>query len=188
MVRIPEEGFQLHPIADTFPMTFPTKLEDSPAHALASYPDENLLIDHTEGLFVGYRYFDSYDVEPAFAFGHGLSYTRFEYSDLKVTPGDEGVEVSLRITNTGPVQGREVVQVYVSDEESTLPRPAKELKEFDKVDLAPGESIDLTFVLGEEAFSYYDPDRGGWFLEPGTFTIQVGGSSRDIRRQSEVEL
>jgi beta-glucosidase len=155
---------------------------------LASYPDENLLIDHTEGLFVGYRYFDSYEVEPAFAFGHGLSYTTFEYSDLAVTKGDQGVEVSLRITNTGPVQGAEVVQVYVSDDESSLPRPAKELKEFGKVDLAAGESTHLTFMLGDEAFSFYHPDQSGWFLEPGTFTIQVGGSSRDIRLQAQVEL
>ena len=169
------------------PMTFPRRLEDSPAHALASYPDENLLIEHTEGLYVGYRYFDSYDVEPAFAFGHGLSYTSFEYSDLTVTKGDAGVEVRLRVTNTGSVPGAEVVQVYVSDDESSLPRPAKELKEFDKVELAPGGSADLTFVLGDEAFSYYDPGRGGWVLEPGIFTIQIGSSSRDIRAGGQVE-
>jgi beta-glucosidase len=163
-------------------------LEDSPAHALSSYPDENLLIDHTEGLFVGYRYFDSYDVKPAFAFGHGLSYTSFEYSDLTVTQGGEGVEVGLRIANNGSVQGAEVVQVYVRDEDSSLPRPAKELKAFDKVDLPPGESIDLTFVLGDEAFSYYDPEHAGWVLEPGIFTIQVGSSSREIRLTGQVEL
>lgn len=169
-------------------MTFPAKLEDSPAHALASYPDENLLIEHTEGLFVGYRYFDSYDVEPAFAFGHGLSYTSFEYSDLTVTRGDAGVELHLRVTNTGSVPGAEVVQVYVSDDESSLPRPAKELKEFDKVELAPGDSAELTFVLGDEAFSYYDPAQGGWVLEPGVFAIQVGSSSRDIRARGQIEL
>jgi beta-glucosidase len=170
------------------PMTFPVKLADSPAHALASYPDENLLIEHTEGLYVGYRYFDSYDVEPAFAFGHGLSYTSFEYSDLTVTGEESGVEVRLRVTNSGSVPGAEVVQVYVSDDESSLPRPVKELKAFDKVELAPGESADLAFVLGDEAFSYYDPAREGWVLEPGTFTIQVGSSSTDIRTSGRVEL
>jgi len=170
------------------PMTFPAKLEDSPAHALASYPDENLLIEHTEGLFVGYRYFDSYDVEPAFPFGHGLSFTSFEYSDLTLTEGEVGVEVRLRVTNTGPVAGAEVVQVYVSDDESSLPRPVKELKEFSRVELAPGASTDLTLVLGDEAFSYYDPDQSGWVLEPGIFTIHVGGSSRDIRAHGQVEL
>jgi beta-glucosidase len=170
------------------PMTFPAKLADSPAHALASYPDENLLIEHTEGLYVGYRYFDSYEVEPAFAFGHGLSYTSFEYSDLTVTRGEAGIEVRVRVSNTGTVPGAEVVQVYVSDDESSLPRPAKELKGFDKVDLAPEESADLSFMLGDEAFSYYDPSQKRWVLEPGTFTIHVGGSSRDIRASGQVEL
>ncbi len=170
------------------PMTFPAKLEDSPAHALASYPDENLLIDHKEGLYVGYRYFDSHDVEPAFAFGHGLSYTTFEYSDLSVTAGDAGVEVGLRLTNTGPVAGSEVVQVYVSDEASSLPRPARELKAFDRVELAPGESAELTFVLDDDAFSYYDPAKPGWVLEPGKFTIHAGSSSRDLRVSGQVDL
>jgi beta-glucosidase len=170
------------------PMTFPAKLEDSPAHALATYPDEELLIDHTEGLYVGYRYFDSHNVEPAFAFGHGLSYTSFEYSDLVLTRRDTDVEVRLRVTNTGSMPGAEVVQIYVSDDASSLPRPAKELKEFDKVELAPGASAELIFSLGEDAFSYYDPDQAGWVLEPGNFTIQVGSSSRDIRVRGQVEL
>jgi beta-glucosidase len=170
------------------PMTFPARLEDSPAHALASYPDENLLIDHTEGLYVGYRYFDSYDVEPAFPFGHGLSYTTFDYSDLTVAKGDEGVEVRVRVTNTGSVPGAEVVQVYVSDDDSSLPRPTKELKEFGKVELAPGASTELTFVLGDGAFSYYDPEESDWVLEPGTFTLHVGSSSRDIRLSGQIEL
>jgi beta-glucosidase len=170
------------------PMTFPAKLGDSPAHALSSYPDETLLIDHTEGLYVGYRYFDSYDVEPAFPFGHGLSYTTFDYSDLTVTSGDDGVEVRVEVTNTGAVAGAEVVQLYVSDDGSSLPRPAKELKEFAKVDLAPGASTEVTFALGDEAFSYYDPEQNGWVLEPGAFSIQVGGSSRDIRLSGQVEL
>jgi beta-glucosidase len=170
------------------PMTFPAKLEDSPAHALSSYPDENLLIDHTEGLYVGYRYFDSYDVEPAFPFGHGLSYTTFDYSELTVTNGDDGVEVQIEVTNTGAVAGAEVVQLYVSDDESSLPRPAKELKEFAKVELEPGASTEVTFMLGDEAFSYYHPEEGGWVLEPGTFSIQAGSSSQDLRTRASIEL
>jgi beta-glucosidase len=170
------------------PMSFPKKLADSPAHALASYPDENLLIEHTEGLYVGYRYFDSYDVEPAFPFGHGLSYTTFGYSDLTVGAGDDGVEVTLQITNTGSQAGAEVVQVYVSDDDSTLPRPAKELKEFGKIELDPGASADVTFMLDDDAFSHYDPDEAGWVLEPGSFTIHVGSSSRDIRLSGQIEL
>ena len=105
-----------------------------------------------------------------------------------MTKGDDGVEVRLQVTNTGSVPGAEVVQLYVSDEESSLPRPAKELKEFAKVELAPGDSADLEFVLGDDAFSYYDPARGGWVLEPGVFAIQVGGSSRDIRVSGQIEL
>ncbi|MEL7448409.1 MAG: glycoside hydrolase family 3 C-terminal domain-containing protein [Pseudomonadota bacterium] len=170
------------------PMTFPARLEDSPAHALASYPDEELLIEHTEGLSVGYRYFDTYDVEPAFAFGHGLSYTQFEYADLAVTPVDDGVSVALTVTNTGARAGAEVVQVYVHDDESSLRRPAKELKGFGKIQLAPGESREVRVTLDRAAFSYYHPEQGGWLLEPGAFTILVGSSSRDIRLRRQIEL
>ena len=135
-----------------------------------------------------FRNYVRHEIAPLFAFGHGLSYTTFEYSDLTVTRGDSVVEVRLRVTNTGSMRGAEVVQVYVSDDESSLPRPAKELKAFDKVELAPGESAELTLVLGDDAFSYYDPDRAGWVLEPGTFTIRVGSSSRDLRASGQIEL
>ena len=94
----------------------------------------------------------------------------------------------LRVTNTGPMAGAEVVQVYVGDDESSLPRPAKELKGFAKVELEPGGAADVELLLAEEAFSYYDPERGGWVLEPGGFTIQVGSSSRDIRLRGRIEL
>lgn len=168
------------------PMSFPVQLSESPAHALATYPTEDLIIDHTEGLYVGYRYFDSYDVEPAFGFGHGLSYTSFEYSDLQLERTPDGVNVNVTVTNTGEMAGSEVVQVYVHDNESALPRPVKELKAFDKIALQPGASAAATLTLGEDAFSYYDPAQSGWVLEPGTFTILVGSSSRDIRQQAEI--
>ncbi|NNE69840.1 MAG: glycosyl hydrolase, partial [Rhodothermales bacterium] len=161
-------------------------LEDSPAHALATYPDENLIIDHTEGLYVGYRYFDSYGVQPAYAFGHGLSYTSFDYSDLSVEKSGEEVVVRLTVTNSGDVAGAEVVQVYVEDDESSLERPKKELKAFEKVRLEPGASAELVLSLGEDAFSFYDPSVPGWVLEPGAFTVHVGGSSDDIRLQGQV--
>ncbi|MCB0852425.1 MAG: fibronectin type III-like domain-contianing protein, partial [Bacteroidetes bacterium] len=170
------------------PMTFPEKLEDSPTRALASYPDENLIVDHKEDIYVGYRYYDTYEVEPAFAFGHGLSYTSFEYSDLTVEANGSGVSVSLKITNTGEMTGKEVVQVYVKDNESSLPRPEKELKAFEKVSLEPGASATVNISLGEDAFSYYDDGQGKWVLENGMFTILVGSSSRDIRLSGEVEL
>ena len=168
------------------PMTFPRALDESPTHVLAQYPDERLVIDHTEGLFVGYRYFDSYGVEPAFAFGHGLSYTTFAFSGVSAEKRGDRVRVRVTVTNTGDRAGKETVQVYVHDQESALERPEKELKAFAKVDLAPGESETVTLELGRDAFSYYDPARPGWVLEPGAFTVLVGASSRDVRGRAEV--
>ncbi len=170
------------------PMTFPQKLEDSPTQVLAQYPDENLLIDHKEGIYVGYRYYDTYDVEPAFAFGHGLSYTAFEYKDLSVEKDDEVVSVKLKVTNTGQVAGAEVVQLYVRDEEATLERPEKELKAFQKVFIEPGTTQTVTLELNNDAFSYFDDTQNKWVLEPGKFEILVGSSSRDIRLTGEVML
>lgn len=170
------------------PMTFPVKLEDSPDLALAKYPDENLVIDHKEDIFVGYRYYDTYEVAPAFAFGHGLSYTTFEYKDLKVSKKGKTVSVSLNVTNTGKVKGGEVVQFYVKDKESKLKRPNQELKGFQKVHLEPGKSASIKIELNEDAFSYYDDTQKKWVLESGKFTIAVGSSSRDIRVSGDVEL
>ncbi|MEO1260184.1 MAG: glycoside hydrolase family 3 C-terminal domain-containing protein [Bacteroidota bacterium] len=169
------------------PMTFPEKLEDSPAHSVASYPDENLVIDHKDGIFVGYRYFDTYNVEPAFAFGHGLSYTTFDYADLTVNKSDEMVTVNLKLTNTGEMAGSEVVQIYVKDKEASVERPEKELKAFQKLKLEPGASRNVTVQLDQEAFSFYDETKKQWVVEPGTFEILVGSSSRDIRLRGEVE-
>lgn len=168
------------------PMTFPEKLEDSPTQVLAQYPDENLLIDHTEGIYVGYRYFDTYEVEPGFAFGHGLSYTNFEYKGLNVDINEESTTVKLQVTNTGEVAGAEVVQVYVHDEESALERPEKELKAFEKVFLEPGQTTGVSIELKNDAFSYYDDTQNKWVLEPGKFKILVGSSSRDIRLTGEL--
>lgn len=168
------------------PMSFPMKLSDSPAHALSSYPDEALLIDHKEGLFVGYRYFDSFDVAPAFPFGHGLSYTKFDYSGLELTRVDSGIRVRLNVSNTGEREGQEVVQLYVTDIESSVERPIRELKAFDKIALPPGQTAEIEWLLEPSAFSFYDPDAGAWRLEPGDFRISVGGSSRDLRLVGDI--
>ncbi len=170
------------------PMTFPKKLEDSPAHALGEYPGKDLTINYNEGIFVGYRYFDSYDVEPEFAFGHGLSYTTFEYSDIQVNATGNSATVSFKITNTGEMGGKEVAQVYVQDEEATLERPVKELKAFKKVSVSPGETVTINLELNEDAFKYFDDNKGEWVLEPGTFTIFVGSASNDIRLEKTIEL
>jgi beta-glucosidase len=170
------------------PMTFPEKLEDSPAHSVATYPDKNLLIDHKDDIYVGYRYFDTYNVKPAFPFGHGLSYTSFEYSDLVYSKKGEIVEVMVKVTNSGNRDGGEIVQLYVKDEASSLDRPDKELKGFDKVFLKPGESSVVNINLTKDAFSYYDDTKKTWVLESGKFQILVGSSSLDIRLTADLDL
>ena len=167
------------------PCTFPKQLVDSPAHALGAYPGRDGVVRYEEGLLVGYRWFDTKQIEPLFPFGHGLSYTRFEYSALKIVPGTgaEGpvATVEFEIANTGAREGAEVAQVYVHDVAASLPRPVQELKAFRKVSLQPGEKQTVSIPLGREAFAFYDPARSGWVAEAGEFTIHVGGSSRDAR-------
>jgi len=171
------------------PMTFPKKLEDSPAHALGAYPgDENLNEEYKEGIMVGYRYFDTKKVEPLFAFGHGLSYTSFAFENLSVTKMEKGATLKLSVKNTGAVAGAEVVQVYVKDDASSVERPDKELKAFGKVFLQPGESKDVELTLDENAFQYYDDTKKQWVLEPGKFTVLVGNSSRNILLTGEITL
>ncbi len=141
---------------------------------------------YNEGIFVGYRYYDSYDVEPLFPFGYGLSYTHFEYSDLALDKtGDHRYNVTFTIKNTGGRTGKETAEVYVSDKKSSLPRPVKELKGFSKVEIMPDSSARVSVPLDEKSFSYYDPAKG-WILEPGEFDILVGASSRDIRLKGTV--
>ncbi len=170
------------------PDTWPKRLEDTPAQALGEYPGTDGTVHYNEGIFVGYRYYDTYKVDPLFPFGYGLSYTRFEYSDLKIEKtGDHGFNVRFTIKNTGERAGKEIAEVYVSDKESALPRPVKELKGFSKTELQPGEAVEVSIPLDEKAFMYYDPSKG-WTLEPGEFDILVGASSRDIRLRGVVEM
>jgi beta-glucosidase len=170
------------------PVTFPVKLEDSPAHAMNAYPGDKQLNEfYTEGIFVGYRYFDTKNVAPQFAFGHGLSYTTFGYKDLRVIKGaDTTVTVTVKVTNEGKVAGADVVQVYVRDEQASVERPMQELKGFSKVFLQPGESKDVEVKLNADAFQYYDEAKKQFVLEPGKFVLNVGSSSRDIRLNGEV--
>jgi beta-glucosidase len=170
--------------------TFPKRLEDSPA--FINFPGEDGQVIYGERMFVGYRYFDKLNIEPLFPFGHGLSYTDFSYSDLKLSATDitdkDQLEVSLTLTNTGKRAGKEVVQLYVSDTESTLQRPVKELKAFDKIELAPGESKKVSFTLSLRDFSYYSKVYDRWLAESGKFEILVGSSSRDIRLSDAMTL
>jgi beta-glucosidase len=172
------------------PVTFPKRLEDSPAQA--NYPGGNGVVRYAEGLLIGYRYFDTKNVEPLIPFGHGLSYTQFKYSDLKIdgslSAADPRVTVTLDVENVGARAGKEVVQLYIHDAESSLMRPAKELKGFNKVALAPGEKTSVSFLLDQNAFAFYNPDQKKWVVEPGEFEILVGSSSRDIRLKDTLTL
>jgi len=173
------------------PFTFPVKLADAPSMKLGEYPStpgNPLKQTYKDDIWVGYRYYDTYNVAPQYAFGHGLSYTTFKYSGLTVTPGPQSATVKLTVTNTGKVAGAEVVQVYVKDEKASVKRPDKELKGFEKIFLKPGESKVVTVALDAGAFQFYDEAKKSWVLEPGKFGVLVGSSSRDIRLTGAVTL
>ncbi|RKY95401.1 MAG: hypothetical protein DRQ06_03750 [Candidatus Hydrothermota bacterium] len=147
---------------------------------------------YKEGIFVGYRYYDTKNVEPLFPFGHGLSYTEFKYSNLKINPEKVKlggtIKVNLEIENIGKYEGKEVIQLYIRDVESSLERPFKELKEFKKINLKPGEKKNVQFELKQDALSFYDPSQNGWVAEPGEFEILIGSSSEDIRLKGQFAL
>jgi len=170
------------------------KFEDSPA--AKTYPGQNLHTDYAEGIYVGYRYYDTKNVEPQFPFGFGLSYTKFEYSDLKIVPYTtsngsvkvRGVAVDVNVKNIGQRAGAEVVQLYIHDGHSKIDRPVHELKAFSRVELNPGESKRVQLNVYNSAFQYWNPSTKHWTLDPGTFEIQVGSSSRDIRLRAPIQI
>ena len=170
------------------PVTFPQRYKDNPTYT--NYPGFKE-VRYGEGIFVGYRYYDIKDIEPLFPFGHGLSYTSFEYEDLQMPANiksGECFKVSFTIKNTDKVAGKEVAQLYIGDRESRLIRPLKELKGFAKVALAPGEEKDVTISLNERSLSYFDPDKKAWVAEPGVFKVFIGSSSKDIRLKGRFTL
>ena len=165
-------------------VTIPKKLEDSPAHSIGEFPGK-AQVRYDEGIFVGYRYFSTYDVEPQFVFGHGLSYTEFRYNDIKVNLTEENEKINatvkFKVTNIGEKEGAEVAQVYVNDVESSVKRPVIELKGFEKVRLMPGESKEVTINLDKKSFAFYSDEENSWIVEDGKFNILIGSSSTDIR-------
>jgi beta-glucosidase len=173
------------------PVTFERSLEDSAVRD-SYYPDAQNRILYKEGVFVGYRHFDQAGKKPLFPFGHGLSYTRFELSDVRVTPrevaGDGPVSVSVRVRNSGARAGAEVVQVYVGERRPALPRPPKELKAFAKVALEPGQAKTVEVKLDRRAFAHYDPASNAWRVTPGTFDVLVGTSSRQIDHTTAIAV
>jgi len=174
------------------PVSFETKWEDNPTYNSYWDDDNDLKVEFTEGIFLGYRYYDKSTVKPRFPFGYGLSYTTFEYStpeaETTTIRPDETLKFSIDITNTGKIDGAEAVQVYVSDPVSSLPRPVKELKAFEKVFLKNGETRTVSFELNKDAFSYYDSSKHDWILEPGEFNILIGSSSADIRQEFSITV
>lgn len=170
------------------PFTFPVRLEDNGAHALNAYHKDSLTVEYKEGIFVGYRWADKHEIKPLFAFGHGLSYTTFEYGQAKCRKRGKGFKVSVDVTNTGDVEGKEIVQLYIGDDESSLVRPVKELKGFRKIALLPGQTQTVTFEITEDMLKFYDPAKSGWVLEEGSFTAYVGASSADIRTSVNFEI
>jgi beta-glucosidase len=163
--------------------TLPVRPQDNPSYL--NFPGEAGHVRYGEGIFVGYRGFDSLDRDVAYPFGHGLSYTTFRYTDLRV---DDDLAVSCTLTNTGSRAGKEVVQLYVGDSQAQVARPARELKAFTKIGLEPGQSATVTFQLAARDLSYWSPTRQCWVLEGGTFEIAVGASSRDLRLIATVEI
>jgi beta-glucosidase len=169
------------------PMTFPRKLSDSPAHALGAYPGKDGVVRYEEGLLVGYRWFDAKGVDPLFPFGHGLSYTSFEYANPQVTQprpaSPAGAKppvaiVQVDVKNTGSRAGAEVVELCVHPKAPRLPRPPQELKGFAKVFLRPGERKTVAVALGPEAFAFYDPAKKGWVAEAGEYVLRLRSTPR----------
>lgn len=170
--------------------TFPIAWSDHPAHQY--FPGSLHRVEYRESIYVGYRYYNTAQRPVQYPFGYGLSYTTFAYSNLRLSAAEIGehdtVQVHCTVTNTGQRAGKEVVQLYVRDVESTVFRPVHELKGFAKVELAPGESCDVAFTLDRRAFAYYDVQTAAWQIESGCFEIQIGTSSRDIQLRDTVQI
>lgn len=171
------------------PFTWPKKLEDVPMYAVKT--QNRGRIDYLEGVLNGYRYFETWNVEPEFPFGYGLSYTQFKYDELKLSSTsittNDSIKVSLRVTNIGSCKGAETVQLYVNEQKATALRPLRELKGFKKVELKQGESRIVSFLLSKPDFSYYDVISNTWKADLGTFNVELGSSSHDIKLSETFE-
>ncbi len=171
-------------------VSFPERIEDIPG--FLNFPGENGKHVYSEGIFVGYRYYEKKDIRPTFPFGYGMSYTEFQYSDIKLDKdsitNEDSLKVSFTVTNVGDWAGKETAQLYVKPNGSRLKRPVKELKEFTKVHLEPGESTAVAFTLDNRDFAYYDDHHHEWVVDSETYTIMVGASSADIRLSADLEI
>jgi len=168
------------------PVTFPKKWEDCSAYS--TYKTFPARTYYADDIYVGYRHFDKYNIEPLFPFGFGLSYTTFEYSNINVSKNIDYFEVTFDIRNTGNISGEEAAQVYVSSQSTVVDKPVKELKAFSKVLLNPGETKKVTVKLGNDAFEYFDGQTSSWKVDKGNYEILVGASSRDVKLKTTIEL
>lgn len=172
------------------PETFPLKLEDNPSYLY--YFGEGDKVEYREGVFVGYRYYETKKVDVLFPFGHGLSYTNFKYSNITISDDNikdtDTVTVTVDITNTGDVFGKEVVQLYVSPKNNKIIRPVKELKGFEKIALEPGETKTVSFILNKRSFAYWNMDIHDWHVESGKYDILIGKSVSDIVLSREISV
>ncbi|MCD0475476.1 glycoside hydrolase family 3 C-terminal domain-containing protein [Flavobacterium sp. EDS] len=173
------------------PFTFPVKLKDNGAHALGEFPGKEE-VTYNESIFVGYRWADKQKVKPLFSFGHGLSYTTFQYgkvtADAKTITVADKITFTVKVKNTGTKDGSETVQLYISDLKSSLPRPIKELKGFEKVNLKAGEEKTVSITVDKAALSFFDPVKHDWVAEPGDFEALIGASSTDIKTKVKFTL
>ena len=170
--------------------TWPIRLQDNPSYL--NFPGEEGVVTYAEGIFVGYRYYDKKEMPVNFCFGHGLSYTQFEYANLKLDKDSltdqDTLTVSVDVKNIGSVAGKVAVQLYVRDVESAVRRPVRELRAFEKIALQPGEIKTVTFTLDKRAFAYWEPKCHDFFVESGEYVIEIGESSRDIRITQPVQV
>lgn len=172
------------------PETFPLKLADNPTSL--AFPGDGHSVEYKEGVYVGYRYYDKKEMNVLFPFGYGLSYTAFTYSNLRIDKKEmtdiETVKVSVDVTNSGDILGREIVQLYVSDHTHRIDRPLRELKGFEKVELMPMETKTVEFILDKRSFAWYHVGISDWYLGSGNYTIEIGRSSREIEQVEEINL
>jgi len=170
--------------------TFPMKLSHNPSYI--NFPGEDDKVEYKEGLFVGYRYYDTKGIEPLFPFGYGLSYTKFEYTDISADKNKikdtDTVTIKVKVKNTGSIVGKEIIQLYIRDIESSVIRPFKELKGFEKVELQPGEEKEVSFILDKRSFAYYNVDIKDWHVESGDFEILIGKSSKEIVLRKTINI
>ena len=175
-----------HNPSGKLPITFPVRWEDCSAHD--SYKKQDSISVYSDGIFVGYRWFDEKNIKPLFPFGYGLSYTTFSYNDINEKQVGDSYQVTFKVKNTGMIGGVEIPQLYVHDLDKAIISPVKELKRFDCLPLQPGESKEVKFVLSKTDLAHYNAGTEAWETHPGTYEILVGSSSRDIKLRSEIQI